>query len=232
MFTQMTDGVGAAKGATGMMSAPGWCHAHPSSLLRSPSALQSPHPKNKSPPKWWECRVCLSESEYSNVVTQQPVRVDAATACFPRIFVFPVKPSGSSDLSPSQKSIRGQTGYFRALHPLDSLQQLQRKSFSYPLLKCRLVPGYLWQVSQDHFYLTVYLRSQINYKTWHTMSQKCRSSLWKTKYTLTVSMAIKSQLDVGNQKHFIYWSSASVGGSIKAGLLVRRNSSVCWRTWI
>lgn len=59
-------------------------------------------------------------------------------------------------------------------------------------------------------------------------NQKCRSSLWKTKYTLTASMAIKSQLDVGNQKHFIYWSSASVGGSIKAGLLVRRNSSVCW----
>lgn len=86
--------------------------------------------------------VHVSESEYSNVVTQQPaVRVDAATACFPRIFVFPVKPSGSSDLSPSQKSIRGQTGYFHALHPLDSLQRLQRKSFSYSLLKCRLVAG-------------------------------------------------------------------------------------------
>lgn len=45
--------------------------------------------------------MCLSESEYSNVVTQHPaVRVDAATVCFPCIFVFPVKPSGSSDLSP------------------------------------------------------------------------------------------------------------------------------------
>lgn len=45
--------------------------------------------------------MCLSESEYSNVVTQHPaVRAGAATVCFPRIFVFPVKPSGSSDLSP------------------------------------------------------------------------------------------------------------------------------------
>lgn len=39
MFMQMTDGAGAAQGATGTMSAPGWCHMyHP-----PPSVLQSPN---------------------------------------------------------------------------------------------------------------------------------------------------------------------------------------------
>ena len=48
MFTRMTDGAGVAKGATGTMSAPGWCHMQPPppsphpSLLHSPSVTQSP----------------------------------------------------------------------------------------------------------------------------------------------------------------------------------------------